>query len=140
IDEQVGENIELKKSVEVAWNLAHEPVMLAKEFDTWLVIKPTGIVMTPLLAKNGVLKSVIGINGYTQTVTSAARHAVVTAPRLPDLKIVDKVSDNFRISLMSPVSYEEAGRQATNRFTGEKFSFLGRKYSVEVTSIEMYGQ
>jgi hypothetical protein len=140
IDEQVGENIELKKSVEVAWNLAHEPVMLAKEFDTWLVIKPTGIVMTPLLAKNGVLKSVIGINGYTQTVTSAAKPAVVTAPRLPDLKIVDKVSDNFRISLISLVSYEEAGRQATNRFKGEKFSFLGGKYSVEVTSIEMYGQ
>lgn len=140
IDEQVAENIELKSNVEVAWNLAHQPVMLAKEFDTWLVIKPTGIVMTPLLAKNGVLKSVIGINGYTQTITSAVKPTVPVSPKLPDLKIVDNVSDNFRVSLISLVSYEEAGRQATNRFKGEKFSFLGGKYSVQVTSVEMYGQ
>jgi hypothetical protein len=140
IDEQVAGNIELKSNVEVAWKLAHEPVMLAKEFDTWLVIKPTGIVMTPLLAKNGVLRSVIGINGYTQTITSATKPSAPVVSKLPDLKIVDKVPDSFRVSLISLVSYEEAGRQATNRFKGEKFSFLGGKYNVEVTSVEMYGQ
>jgi len=140
IDEQVADNIELKKSVEVAWKLAHEPVLLAKEFDTWLVIKPTGITMTPLLAKNGVLKSVIGINGYTQTVTSANKPSSPAIPNLPDLKIVNKVPDNFKVSLISLVSYEEAGRLAAAKFKGEKFSFLNGQYNVEVTTVEMYGQ
>jgi hypothetical protein len=140
IDEQVAENIELKKSVEVAWKLAHQPVLLAEEFDTWLVIKPTGISMTPLLARNGILKSVIGINGYTQTITSAVKPSIATIPNLPVLSIVDKVPDNFRVSLISLVSYEEAGRLATSKFTGEKFSFLNGQYNVEVTSVEMYGQ
>ncbi len=140
IDQQVAENIELKKNVEVAWQLAHEPVMLAKEFDTWLVIKPTGVTMTPLLAKNGVLRSVIGINGYTQTITSVVKPPKPEIPKLPDLKIVDKVADNFKVSLISLVSYEEAGRLATARFKGEKFSFLNGQYQVEVTSVETYGQ
>lgn len=140
IDEQVSANIELKKSVELAWQLAHQPVMLAKEFDTWLVIKPTALVMTPLLAKNNVLRSVIGIKGYTQTVTSATKPVISSIPKLPDLMIVNKVSEDFKIGLISLVSYEEAARLATARFSGEKFSFLGGKYNVEVTSVEMYGQ
>lgn len=140
IDEQVASNLELKKNAELAWNIARQPVMLAKEYDTWLVIRPTGVEMTPLLAKNNILRSVIGIKGYTQTITSAVKPAVAPAQKLPDLRIVDKVQDDFKIGLISLVSYEDAARLATKQFTGEKFSFLGGKYHVEVTSIEMYGQ
>ncbi len=140
IDEQVASNLELKKNAELAWNIARQPVMLAKEYDTWLVIRPTGVEMTPLLAKKNILRSVIGIKGYTQTITSAVKPAVAPAQKLPDLRIVDKVQDDFKIGLISLVSYEDAARLATKQFTGEKFSFLGGKYHVEVTSIEMYGQ
>ncbi|MET7256845.1 DUF4403 family protein [Dyadobacter fermentans] len=140
IDEQVASNLELKKNAELAWNIARQPVMLAKDYDTWLVIRPTGVEMTPLLAKNNILRSVIGIKGYTQTITSAVKPAVAPVQKLPDLRIVDKVQDDFKIGLISLVSYEDAARLATKQFSGEKFSFLGGKYHVEVTSIEMYGQ
>ncbi|WP_342083334.1 DUF4403 family protein [Dyadobacter sp. OTU695] len=140
IDEQVASNLELKKNAELAWNIARQPVMLAKEYDTWLVIVPTGVEMTPLLAKNNILRSVIGIKGYTQTVTSAVKPAVAPLQKLPDLRIVDKVQDDFKIGLISLVSYEDAAKLATKQFAGEKFSFLSGKYNVEVTSVEMYGQ
>ena len=140
IGEQVAANIELKKNVNVAWQLAHQPVLLSKEFDTWLVISPTAIVMTPLLSKNNILRSVIGIKGYTQTITSSAKPVIPPTPKLPNLIIVDKVPEIFRVGLISLVTYEEAARLATAKFSGEKFSFLGGKYNVEVTSVEMYGQ
>lgn len=140
IDEQVASNLGLKKNAELAWNIARQPVMLAKEYDTWLVIVPTGVEMTPLLAKNNILRSVIGIKGYTQTITSAAKPAVAPAQKLPDLRIVDKVQDDFKIGLISLVSYEDAAKLATKQFAGEKFSFLNGKYNVEVASVEMYGQ
>ncbi len=140
IDGQVASNLELKKNAELAWNIARQPVMLAKEYDTWLVIVPTGVEMTPLLAKNNILRSVIGIKGYTQTITSAVKPAVAPVQKLPDLRIVDKVQDDFKIGLISLVSYEDAAKLATRQFAGEKFSFLNGKYNVEVTSIEMYGQ
>lgn len=140
IDEQVASNLELKKNAELAWNIARQPVMLAKEYDTWLVIVPTGVEMTPLLSKNNILRSVIGIKGYTQTITSAVKPAVAPMQKLPDLRIVDKVQDDFKIGLISLVSYEDAAKLATKQFAGEKFSFLSGKYNVEVTSVEMYGQ
>lgn len=140
IDGQVASNLELKKHAELAWNIARQPVMLAKEYDTWLVVVPTGVEMTPLLSKNNILRSVIGIKGYTQTITSATKPATAPAQKLPDLRIVDKVKDDFKIGLISLVSYEDAARLATRQFAGEKFSFLGGKYNVEVSSIEMYGQ
>lgn len=140
IDEQVANNVELKKNAELAWDIARQPVMLAKEYDTWLVIVPTGIVMTPLLAKNNILRSVIGIQGYTQTITSATKPAVPAVYKLPDLKIVDKVVEEFKVGLISLVSYEDAARLATTKLAGENFAFLGGKYNVQVNNVEMYGQ
>lgn len=140
IDEQVASNIELKKNAELAWNIARQPVLLSKEFDTWLAIVPTGVVMTPLLARNGILRSVIGIKGYTQTITSATKPAIPAVLKLPNLQIVNKVSEDFKVGLISVVSYKEAARLATAKFAGEKFSFLAGQYNVEVTSIDMYGQ
>jgi hypothetical protein len=140
IDEQVALNLELKKNAELAWNIARQPVMLAKEYDTWLVIVPTSVVMTPLLAKNNILRSVIGIKGYTQTITSAVKPVVPALQKLPNLQIVDKVSEDFKIGLISLVSYEDAARLAAAKFAGEKFPFLGGQYHVEITSVEMYGQ
>jgi hypothetical protein len=140
IDEQVASNLGLKKNAELAWNIARQPVMLAKEYDTWLVIEPTGVEMKPLLAKNNIVRSVIGIKGYTQTITSAVKPAVAPAQKLPDLRIVEKVQDDFKIGLISLVSYEDAAKLATKQFAGEKFSFLNGKYHVEVASVEMYGQ
>ncbi|KQS31565.1 DUF4403 family protein [Dyadobacter sp. Leaf189] len=140
IDEEVAKNLELKKNAELAWNIARQPVMLAEEFDTWLVVVPTGIVMTPLLAKNNVIRAVLGIKGYTQTITSATKPSVTAVAKLPNLQISPKVTEDFKIGLISLVSYEDAARLATAKFAGEKFSFLGGQYKVEVTSVEMYGQ
>jgi hypothetical protein len=140
IDKQVNSGIEIKKYVEAAWNLARQPVLLSREFDTWLVVTPTAIVMTPLMVSNNILRSSIGMKGYTQTITSAVKPAVKPAPKLPDLQITDKVTSDFRIGLISLISYEDAARMATARFSGQKYSFLGGKYNIQVTSIEMYGQ
>jgi len=140
IDEQVSSNIELKKSAEMAWEMARQPIMLAKEFDTWLVVTPKKVVMTPLLAKNNILRAVIGINAYTQTITSATKPVVPAVHKLPDLEIVNGVTEDFKIGLISLVSYEDAARLATAKLKGETFSFLNGQYKVEVTSIEMYGQ
>ena len=140
IDQQVTGGLEIKKYVETAWNLARQPVLLSKEFDTWLVVTPTAILMTPLLVSNNILRSSIGIKGYTQTITSEIKPLVKPAPKLPDLQIADKVTSDFKIGLISLISYEDAARMATKQFSGRKFSFLGGKYKIEVTSIEMYGQ
>jgi hypothetical protein len=140
IDEQVRGTIDLKKYVRQAWDLARRPVELSKAYNTWLMVVPTGFVMTPLLVKNNVIRSTIGLRGYTQTVTSVTPPVVVPETRLPDLQIVEKIPSSFRVGLISKVSYEDAARLAKAEFVGKTFSFSSGRYTVEVTDIDLFGQ
>jgi hypothetical protein len=140
IDQQVGETIELKKYVLQAWNLARQPVQLSQDFNTWLVVVPTEVMMTPLLAKNNFLRATLGIKGYTQTITSHEKPIPGGATGLPPLKIVEKMPGEFRVGLISQITYPEATRLAEEKFVGQKFTFSGGSYAVEVTSIAIFGQ
>ncbi|WP_373512794.1 DUF4403 family protein [Persicitalea sp.] len=140
IDEQVAGTIELKKYVRQAWDLARRPVLMSKEYDTWLVVVPTSAVMTPLVVKNNILRTSIGIRGYTQTVTSVEEPEIRGDSQLPDLMVVEKIPQEFKVGLISVIPYKDATRLAKAKFVGEKFSFSNGKYSVEVTNLEMYGQ
>jgi hypothetical protein len=140
IDEQVSNTIEVKKYVEVAWKMARQPVLLSKEYDTWVVIEPVSVAMTPLMVSGNILKGTIGIRAYTKTITSANKPPVNSSVALPNLVIAEKVPSNFKISLISLISYEEASRLASNNISGKSFSFVNGKYNVKVTGIEMYGQ
>ncbi len=140
IDEQITKTIELKKYVRQAWDLSRRPVLMSKEYDTWLVAVPTSAVMTPLLVKDNILRTSIGIRGYTQTVTSAEEPEIRGYESLPDLVVVDKIPQEFKVGLISVISYREATRLAKAKFVGEKYSFSDGKYTVQVTNLEMYGQ
>ncbi len=140
IDEQVGSAIDLKKYVRQAWDLARRPVELSRDYNTWLVVVPTGFVMTPLVVRNNVIRSTIGLRGYTQTVTSATPPEIAAEPRLPDLQIVKKIPNAFRVGLISKVSYRDAARLAKVEFVGKTFSFSSGRNVVEVTDIDLFGQ
>ena len=140
LDDQIGTNIELKRYASVAWRLAQNPFLLSKEFNTWLTVTPTDIMMTPLAASNGIMRSVIGIRAYTQTITSLEKPVSTTRRNFPLLQIKNAAQDDFKVALISKIGYPEAGKLANDKFKGEKFSFLGGKYQIEVTSVEMYGQ
>lgn len=140
IDVEVGKAIEIKKYVTDAWELARRPVLLAQEYNTWLVIVPTGIFMTPILVRNNMLRTTISIKGYTQTITSREKPDIKAEAKLPNLVTVEKMPEDFRVGLISMIPYQEASRLAGARFVGEVFSFANGKYKIEVTSIDMYGQ
>ena len=140
IDEQVGNTIELKKYVRQAWELARRPVELSKEYNTWLVVVPTGVVMTPLLVKNNVIRSTIGLRGYTQTITSALPPEIIPDTQLPDLQVVEKIPNAFRVGLISMISYQDAARLAKAEFVAKNFSFNNGRYTVEVTDLDLFGQ
>ncbi|MPR31994.1 DUF4403 family protein [Cytophagaceae bacterium SJW1-29] len=140
IDEQVGSTIDLKTHVQKAWDLARRPVELSKAYNTWLMVVPTGVVMTPLVVRNNVIRSTIGLRGYTQTVTSMIPPEPVTNAGLPNLEIVNKIPGAYRVGLISMVSYKEATRLAKAEFVGKTFSYSNGKYTVEVTDLDLFGQ
>ncbi len=140
IDNQVSKGVEIHKYALEAWKLAQEPYLISPEYNTWLTLLPTGVMMSPLLAKDGNLQAKIGFKGYTQTVTSEAKPKLENYKNLPPLVVQNQIPDHFRIALIGQIGYSEAGGIATEKFKGEQFSFLKGKYKVEITKIELYGQ
>ena len=140
IDKEVAEAFDLKAYAQQAWELARQPVQLSDKYHTWLVIVPTELWATPLLARDKKLRTTLGVRGYTQTITSVEKPTLKPSKPLPNLILTDKVPSEFQLGLISQVTYQEAARLAEENFVGETFSFSNGKYKIQVTSIEMFGQ
>jgi hypothetical protein len=50
------------------------------------------------------------------------------------------VKDDFQIGLLSEASYPEAAKLVAEEFVGKSFSFSDNRYSITITSMDMYGQ
>lgn len=140
IDSQVPNAIDVKSYVQQAWELANKPYLISEEYKTWLVVLPKKVMMTPLKVQKGILNAKIGIEAYTQTVTSSVQPKPAFNYKLPNLQITDNVTNDFKIGLTSQVTYADAAAIVKQNLAGEKFSFSNNKYTVEVVDIELYGQ
>lgn len=139
IDQQVRRNVDLRTPVLKAWNVLREPYLISAAYSTYLQAVPKRVLITPLRFEGRFIRATIGIEGYTLT-TTGAKPDVRPAVSLPDLTVVSKVRDDFQIGLLSEASYPEAAKLAAVEFVGKSFSFSDNRYSITITSMDMYGQ
>ncbi|WP_345026656.1 DUF4403 family protein [Ravibacter arvi] len=140
IDKAVRENIHFKDKIEAAWGLAQEPVKVSEAYHTWLINSPESVEAQLPNAHDGYLNLNVGIKGFTQTIISSIPPVRSTVVKLPPLKIVDNLPQLFNIGLISSISYEEASKMAEEYFRDKTYYFSGKKYSVRIKEIELYGQ
>lgn len=139
IDEQIKENFKLNEVIAEAWKNAFEPVLVAPDFNTWLMINPETIGMTPIQTTDGMLSTTIVIQ-------SRPRLKIGTKPattnksltNLPPFHYVRETKDDFEIQIGAEIGYDEAERLVKENMVGERFDY-GSKYIV-VEDIELYGQ
>lgn len=139
IDQQVRRNTDLRTPVLNAWNTLRQPYLVSEKYRTYLQVVPRRVLITPLRFEGRVIRTTIGIEGYTLT-TTGQKPDVRPAVSLPDLTVVPSVNDTFQIGLLSEVSYAEAARLAAEEFVGKTFSFSNERYSITITSMDLYGQ
>ncbi|MVM32752.1 DUF4403 family protein [Spirosoma sp. HMF4905] len=139
IDQQVRRNVDLRTPVLKAWNTLREPYLLSEKYRTYLQVVPKRVLITPLRFEGRVIRATIGIEGYTLT-TTGTKPDVHPAVSLPDLTVVSQVKDDFQIGLLSEASYPEVAKIAAEEFVGKSFSFSDNRYTVTITSMDLYGQ
>lgn len=139
LDQQVRRNVDLRTPVLKVWNTLREPYLLSDKYRTYLQVVPKRILITPLRFEGRTVRATIGIEGFTLT-TTGDKPDVRPAVSLPDLTVVDQVKDDFQIGLLSEVSYPEAARLAADEFVGKSFMFSDGRYSITLTSMDLYGQ
>lgn len=139
LDQQVRRNVDLRTPVLKAWNTLREPYLISQKYRTYLQVVPRRVLITPLRFEGHVIRATIGIEGFTLT-TTGAKPDVRPAVSLPDLTVVQRVKDDFQIGLLSEASYTEAAKLAAEEFVGKTYSFSDNRYSITVTSMDLYGQ
>jgi hypothetical protein len=137
IDKMAKEQLNLRAQVEEAWRRMFDPILVAPAYNTWLVVNPQLITMTPLQMNVREITAAIMIESKPRIKIGSKPAAMPPTP-LPPFKYTDATAGDFVVFLNAEVPYEEAERLAKEQLLGESFSSGGR--SVTVENIELYGK
>ncbi len=137
IDEQIKEQFNLRRMVGDTWRQMFEPVLVAPEYNTWLLLNPQNIGMTPLVTRNDAILSTIVIESQPKVFLGEKPKAFIPAA-LPPFLFRDTTNTAFVLNVSTEVPYSEAERLVKAELRGETFS--EGKRSVKIEDIELYGQ
>jgi len=137
IDEEITTQIELRKYVEEGWNAMHQPIQLYNNPTAWLRISPSAIYVTPLTGDKDFARASIRIDGVAETFVGSKPAVKLT--NLPNASYINNATGDFVISLINDMTYEEAGKIATQYLVGQTFSSSNGKKKIHIDSISIYG-
>lgn len=138
IDEQIKENFKMNQVIAEAWKNAFEPVLVAPDYNTWLMINPENIGMTPISTQDGTISTTITIQSRPRLKIGQKPAVDQAAANLPPFQYVRETKEDFEIQIGAEISYDEAERLVKDNMVGERFDY-GKRYIV-VEDIELYGQ
>jgi len=137
IDDEIKQQIQLRKYVEEGWNAMHQPIQLYNNPTAWLRISPSNIVVTPLTGNKDFATATIRIDGVAETFVGPKPAIKLT--NLPNASYTNNAGGDFVISLVNDMTYEEAGKLATQHLAGQTFTSSNGKKKIHIDSIQIYG-
>lgn len=137
IDEQIRENLNLRKVIDDAWERLQIPIEVSKEYNSWAAIRPQSITATPLRTVSDAVVFTISVQSKPD-ITLGTKPSTAKLTALPSFKFSDVPDQDFRVYLATVVSYKQAEEIATQNLKGE--TFTSGRYKVTVENISLYGQ
>ena len=137
IDEQVRANFDLRKEMENAWELMHDPVLLSEEYRTWIILNPKRLEMEPIRTEQDTIKSLIFLESQPQ-VFIGDKPDKVLPEELPGFTWRQGSSQGFDINIQTAIPFSEAEAMAKENMIGE--TYTSGKRSVTVEDLALYGK
>lgn len=140
IDEKVAESFKLEDYVNDAWKMMFEPIELSPEYQTWLMVKPSDIGMTPVVVENDRIQSTIIVASKPELLFGLAPmpSPLKALPPFAYRYLGDDNKEGFQIYVEATMDYHEAESLTKQSLLGERFEY-GKRY-VQIEDIELYGQ
>jgi hypothetical protein len=137
IDEAVTTDLGIGKMVADTWKSMFRPTQISADYNTWLIVNPLGIGMTPIRVSADTMTTTIVVEARPRITVGDAPPAFSERP-LPPYTQFSNQEPGFSIFLPAEVSYTEAQRLAGKEIIGE--TYTSGKRAVTVEGIEIYGQ
>jgi Domain of unknown function (DUF4403) len=136
VAQKIHKLLPLKTQVAKVWNTAQTPILLDKNYKTWLKLTPREIVLYPLYAQNNRVKLSVGISTIAEVVVGPEPAAQPLRP-LPNLKLVNTFDKTFRIALNVDVFYKDLRAVAAPLLLNKQFDSDGN--SVIIKDFDLSG-
>lgn len=136
IDKMVAEQMSLRPHVQTLWGAVQQPSLLSPEYQMWVKTTPISIAMTPLETTWKDLRARIMIE-CRNDVTFGEKPNFRENSRLPELRLMEKVGDDFKMLFETEVPFSEAEKIARQTMIGQVFG--EGKQRVRVENIELFG-
>jgi hypothetical protein len=136
VDDGMKESLDLRPYAKQAWNDVQLPVNLSPEYRLWLTVEPKEILAMPISGKNGKIRQVAAIQSLIMC--SVGKQPVIKAnPKLPDLKIVNTLSENTVVNMVADIPYAFIDSISQKNLLNKTFS--EGKRSITINNISVYG-
>lgn len=134
IDARINDAILLRDKVTPLWQQAFSPVLVNKEFSTWLKLTPQRIVISPMQAVNNQIRISLGvITGAEITVGPKPAAAAVRA--LPPVQQPAAFDKNFHLQLVTDIFFKDLVAALhpvlLDKTFGEDKKITVRKFNIE---------
>lgn len=136
LDEQVQEQINLKKVVQDNWELIQKPVLLDEQFNTWLRVQPKQFTMSPITGNKQYISFNIGTSSIIDVFSGKEPQYTINKD-IPKLIIEQNPSNDFHVSLSSDISYDQANELLSKSLVG--FTYTHKKKEIEVSKAKVFG-
>lgn len=112
IDKRISAAFKLRGQVEHLWLKLHQPIRVGKNPQSWLVLAPERLRVTPLTTVNGALVISLAADVRGHVVIGNAPAPPDHLPKLSAPEKLDAPSNRFEVSLPVTLSYRDAVRIA----------------------------
>jgi hypothetical protein len=112
IDKRISAAFKLHGQVDHLWHKLHQPIKVGKDPQSWLVLSPERLRVTPLTTVDGALVISVAADVRGHVVVGNAPAIPDTPPKLPAPEALDAPSNRFEVSLPVTLSYGDAARVA----------------------------
>ena len=98
VDAKVNDAVRLREKVAPIWTGAFAPVLVSKEFNTWLKLTPERIAMSPIRATDNQVRLALGLVAGAELIVGPKPEGTTPRP-LPPVRVTPAIDREFHIQL-----------------------------------------
>ena len=139
IDKAVIEFVDLKEHLSTVIKSLYEPILLSETYKTWFRIEPLEFYTSQINTMKGIMNISLGLKAYTETFIGPKPPSVDTS-FFPQMRVMDKMPEEFSVGLVSFVKYEDAAQLLREQFVDNPYTYTEGKRSITLTHIDLWGK
>lgn len=133
---KLQEKFPVRTQADKVWRAVQKPILMDKQYRTWLLLDPQEAFFYPLYAQRGQVRLGVGLRSYAELVVGP-EPATRPATALPQLKTAAGQDRRFRVALHTDLFYRDLLEIVTPLLLNKEFVSEGRH--VVVKGIDLYG-